>query len=195
MEYFGFSDIIVSFLVFVFYIVIFYLIVKQLYRNISFGDAILDFKKKKNSQKHRMLSLFFYVILVVIYLMVIYRDLKLDMDTAIICGYYDRYQNAMILKIALSLIPLFLFILMIVCDLPKNRITTKGIVGDKFAFTWNEIHNVEKSDETLVIHYKYRIFIMDIKLTYRIDDLSIIDEAYRIIDNNIIKDNNNGFVN
>jgi hypothetical protein len=126
--------------------------------------------------------------------MVIYRDLKLDMDIAIVYDYYDRYQNAMMLKIAWSLIPLFLFILMIVCDLPKNRITTKGIVGDKFAFTWNEIQNVEKSDESLLIHYKYRILFMDIKLIYRIDDLNIIDEAYKIIDNKIIKDHNNGFI-
>lgn len=194
MEYFGFGDIIVSFFVLVFYIVIFYLIVKQLYRSISFGDMILDFKKKKNSQKHRMLSLFIYGILAVIYLIVIYRDIKLSIDIAIINGYFDSYQNAVMLKVALSLIPLFIFILMAVCDLPKNRMTTKGIVGDKFAFTWNEIQYVEKSDETLVIHYKYRILFMDIKMTYRIDDLSIIDEAHKIIENNIINDNNNGFI-
>lgn len=191
MEYFNFNDIIISFLILVFYIIVFYLIIKQLYRNFSFGDTIIYMKNKNINQKYTKWSLFINVTLIIIYLIVIYKNMRLDINTSMTYGYYDSYINMLPIKISLSLIPLFIFILINVCNFSKNRITTKGIVGDKFAFIWDEIQNVEKNDEILKIYYKYKILFININLIYKIDDIKRINEIYKIIDTNIINNKNN----
>ena len=179
------SDIIVILLVSISYIIIFYLIIKQLYRNFSFGKTLIPIKNKQLYKKYPKAGIFINVALSIIYLIVIYRDINSDIALSIMHGYYDTYLQAIPIKISLSLLPLFIVFLIHVCGLSRKRITIKGIVGDKFAFTWKEIQNIEKNNENLKIYYKYKILFIDIKLLYTIDERDIIDKAYKIINNQL----------
>lgn len=185
MENFKFGDIFLSFILIIFYIIIIVLIVKQIYRILFFGNPIIYIREKVFQKKYSKLYFFINLIIASAYLATIIIDIRFQISKAVFYGYYDIQKSYLILKLFLNLAPLLIMILIGVSYLSKERITTKGIVSDKFAFNWSEVKKVEKDIGELTIHYQYNILLLNFSFAYKINDIKLVDKVNRIIENQL----------
>lgn len=169
MGYFGLEDVLLSFILLSLYTIILYLVIKQSIRVINFGRATVYIKEKVYN-KHSKLFIVMYSVIGILYLFSTLREGKLDVYYAIQYDYYDMSKYRLFLKWALSLLPIFIGILLAVCYSPKERFSSKGVIGDKLAFKWDEIRKLEIDNNTLRIYYDYRIIFLNFSFVYVIND-------------------------
>lgn len=178
MGYFKLEDFLFSFILVFLYSIILYLIIKQSIRLITFGNVIV-YIKEKVFNKHIIIYMGFYLVLAIVYLVFTFREGKLDVYYANMYGYFDTVKYRLFLKWALNLLPFFIGILVAVCSSTKERLSTKGIIGDKLAFKWDEIKTIEIDNNKLRINYNYRIILLNFSFIYVIYDIN--DNVIRLI--------------
>ncbi|ABR47102.1 hypothetical protein Amet_0880 [Alkaliphilus metalliredigens QYMF] len=185
MDYLSLGDVIFSFVLVLLYIIILYLIIKQSFRVITFGDTLVYIKEKNVRGKQYYFLMFINVVLSILYLMTIFREIQLDKDLALLYDYYDMLKLQLILKWSLSFMPVLILILLSLYYVPKDRISERGIVSDKFAFRWEEIKKVEIDNNTVKIHYDYKFIFFDFSFIYTINEST--DEVIETINNHTNK--------
>lgn len=173
MPCFALTDLFFGFILISCYIAIIYIVIKQSIRLVSFTDEVINLKEQ-TVKRQSLVRITYYAIIAIVYLISTFLQAKLDLYYATEYHYFDMAQYRFFLKWAINLLPFFFIILRAVCTLPKHRISSKGIVGDKFAFKWHEITRIETEHHAIIIHYNYKILFFTFNLQYRI---SSRDEA------------------
>lgn len=176
---FSLLEIILSFFIIIVYMVISYLIVKQFIRLITFNNNVIYIEKRYFNKRSDMIVFITTILLAIAYIFFLYKDIKLDILLAQKYDFYDMIKSKFILKWSLSFIPPLALIFFILSYLPRERVSSEGIISDKFAIRWEEIKRVTKEKDVLIVSYNYKIIVFKLSFSYTIKDES--GKIYRII--------------
>ena len=167
------TDLFFGFILISCYCAIIFLLFKQAIRLFFFTDEVISLKEQA-VKRHSFVRIIFYALIAMVYFISTFLQAKLDLYYATEYHYFDISQYRLFIKWAIYMLPFFYIILRAICTLPKHRISSKGIVGDKFAFKWHEITRIETDHHLIIIHYSYKILFFTFNLQYSI---SSPDEA------------------
>lgn len=167
MSCFALTDLFFGFLLISCYCAIIYLLIKQSIRLVSFNDEVISLIEQA-VKRQSFVRITFYVLIAIVYIISNFLQAKLDLYYATEYHYFDISQYRFFLKWAINLLPFFCIFLCALCRLPKHRISSKGIVGDKLAFKWHEITKIETNHHAIILHYSYKILFFTFNLQYSI---------------------------